>query len=99
MGTGLPCIGLGPKESHFLTPFQWATGCGAFQRRSPTGGAAKGIPLKAVTSPELLFTPDTIPASVLATINEVDWPVLSINEYKNHGALNIKNKRLSLVCF
>src|SRR5262245_36297961 len=32
-----------------LTPLQGTTGCGASQRRLPTGGAANGIPLKAAT--------------------------------------------------
>src|SRR5688572_19710348 len=42
-----------------LMPLQGITGCGARQRRSPTGGAANGIPLKAAT---LLSTvPRTVP--------------------------------------
>jgi hypothetical protein len=39
------CMHWGPKVSAFFTPLQAATGCGAFQRRSPTGGAANGMPL------------------------------------------------------
>src|SRR4051812_20475324 len=42
-GAGDACIGLGPNASHFFTPVQDASGCGAFHRNSPTGGAAKGI--------------------------------------------------------
>jgi hypothetical protein len=34
------------KVSAFLTPDQEVTGAGAFQRKSPTGGAANGMPLK-----------------------------------------------------
>src|SRR6478752_5269334 len=45
-GAGDACIGLGPKASHFFTPVQGVAGCGAFHLSSPTGGAAKGIPLK-----------------------------------------------------
>jgi len=42
-----------------LTPLQGMTGCGACQRRSPTGGAANGRPLKAATP--LSTTPRTLP--------------------------------------
>src|SRR5262245_19975067 len=35
-----------PKSVAARSPAQLATGCGAFQRRSPTGAAAKGTPLK-----------------------------------------------------
>src|SRR6185295_484057 len=66
-GTGSACMGLGPKLSHLRTPSQGFTGCGSFHLRSPTGGAAKGIPLNAYTSPEALITPDTRPASVFIT--------------------------------
>src|SRR6187431_2278181 len=38
------CTGLGPNVFVFNTSFQLSTGCGAFHRRSPTGGFAKGIP-------------------------------------------------------
>ena len=40
------CMQRGPNLSAGRTPGQLWTGCGAFQRRSPTGGAANGIPLK-----------------------------------------------------
>src|SRR6187455_806595 len=50
-GEELPCEFAGcmhafAKASAFLTPDQGWTGAGAFQRKSPTGGAANGIPLK-----------------------------------------------------
>src|SRR6187397_1819546 len=38
-----------PKASAARTPCQATTGCGAFQRSSPTGGAAKGMPLNTRT--------------------------------------------------
>src|ERR1043165_194594 len=47
-----------------LTPLQGMTGCGAFQRRSPTGGAANGIPLKAATP--LSTVPRTVPPVISA---------------------------------
>src|SRR5688572_9946232 len=47
------------KAEVCLTPLQGMTGCGACQRRSPTGGAAKGIPLKAATP--LSAMPRTVP--------------------------------------
>src|SRR5215218_3171629 len=50
-GAVLPCVFVAcmqafAKASAFLTPDQGLTGAGAFQRRSPTGGAANGMPLK-----------------------------------------------------
>src|ERR1700676_1725773 len=66
-GKGFACMGLGPKLSHLRTPIQGFTGCGSFHLRSPTGGAAKGIPLNANTSPLALITPDIWPASVFIT--------------------------------
>jgi hypothetical protein len=44
------------------SPLQGFTGCGGLQRNSPTGAAAKGIPLKMDTSPSV--TPRTIPEAV-----------------------------------
>ena len=40
------CIARGPNWSAGRTPCHGRTACGAHQRRSPTGGAANGIPLK-----------------------------------------------------
>src|SRR5215510_9521875 len=39
------CTHFGPNVSTFLTPAHATTGCGGFHRRSPTGGAANGMPL------------------------------------------------------
>src|SRR5579884_1658602 len=36
----------GPNLSALPTPVQLFTGCGSRQRKSPTGGAPNGIPLK-----------------------------------------------------
>src|SRR5688572_23821638 len=47
------------KAEACLTPLQGMTGRGACQRRSPTGGAANGIPLKAATP--LSTVPRTVP--------------------------------------
>ena len=38
------CMHRAPNWSALRTPFQFLTGCGGFQRRSPTGGAANGMP-------------------------------------------------------
>jgi hypothetical protein len=92
-------MGLGPKASHFFTPVQRFAGCGAFHRRLPTGGAANGIPLKAVISPELFLTPDTNPASVRANAREVIFPVLIMNEYKKKGTASNTIPNASLLCF
>ena len=56
-------MGLGPKSIAFLSPFQAVTGCGSRQRRSPMGGAAKGMPLKTLI-PEA-SVPTKIPSSTL----------------------------------
>src|SRR5213594_3438524 len=45
------------------TPLQGATDCGAFQRRSPTGGAANGMPLN--TRTPFALTPEIWPLSIL----------------------------------
>src|SRR5208337_2907223 len=51
------------------TPFQCAGGCGAFQRKSPTGGAAKGMPRNARVRPSLTSLPCMLPCAVL-TVSE-----------------------------
>src|SRR5215204_6254653 len=45
-------------------PSHGAAGCGSFQRRSPIGGAAYGMPLKIRTFPSALAAPRTAPAVV-----------------------------------
>src|SRR3954467_10374515 len=54
---------------HAFMPVHGLTACGAFQRSSPTGGAAKGMPLKICTDPSPLTVPEICPASVLTTSN------------------------------
>src|SRR5258705_9882835 len=61
-----PCIGRGPYSTALRTPVQGVTGCGAFQRSGPTGGAAYGMPLNTRTSALLPAAPDTKPPSVFA---------------------------------
>ena len=39
------CMHRGPNADVARTPVQFATGCGGFQRNSPVGGAANGMPL------------------------------------------------------
>src|SRR4249919_1045975 len=39
------CMQLGPYADACLMPVHGVTGCGAFQRDAPTGGAANGMPL------------------------------------------------------
>src|SRR6478735_4138685 len=70
-GAVLPCV-LGAcmqafaKASAFLVPDHDLTGAGAFQRRSPAGGAAKGMPLKIEMPPSA--TPLTSPPVTLAWV-------------------------------
>src|SRR3984957_19212184 len=56
---------MGPNSSPLRTPSQCATGWGARHRRSPIGGAAKGIPLKTRMSGFVPEMPETIPLSSL----------------------------------
>ena len=53
------CRQTGPKSFAILTPVQFAAGRGGRQRKSPTGGATNGMPLKLSTAP--LTTPSTSP--------------------------------------
>jgi hypothetical protein len=53
-GTGLGCMGLALNFEQSFMPFHFSAGCGAFQRKAPTGGAANGIPLKETIFPSLL---------------------------------------------
>jgi hypothetical protein len=41
------------------------TGCGGCQRKSPTGGAAKGTPLKILSEESALTVPSRMPLAVL----------------------------------
>src|ERR1700749_2954066 len=56
-----------PKLVASRTPCHLAAGCGGFQRRGPTGGAANGIPRKSRAWPSALILPWTLPLSVLTT--------------------------------
>ena len=60
------CMQALAKVSAFLTPDQALTGAGAFQRRSPTGGAAKGMPLK--TEMPSAVAPLTTPPVTVACV-------------------------------
>src|SRR6266545_2840661 len=52
-------------QSPLRTPVQGGTGCGAFHRSAPTGGAAKGTPLKRRTERSVPTVPSRIPPSTL----------------------------------
>src|SRR6185295_19108485 len=60
-----------PNASAARTPFQATTDCGAFHRRSPTGGAANGMPLNTRTPfavvPEI-WPPSTATVSGAANV-------------------------------
>ena len=58
------CMQPRAKVSATLTPFHALTGCGTFQRRSPTGGVANGIPLNEATPS--LTTPFNRPPVIFA---------------------------------
>ena len=61
----LGCCGHGLPSADSRTPSHGFTGCGAFHRNAPTGGAAYGIPSKTRASPTALLA--TSPASVRTT--------------------------------
>ena len=56
-----PCMQCGPNSVALRTPSHGCTGCGAFQRSSPTGGAAKGMPRKTRTALFSEVVPSTRP--------------------------------------
>src|SRR5258708_42771 len=59
------CMQAEPNLSAARTPDHGLVGCGDFQRRSPMGGAAKGIPLKMRTERSALVVPRRKPDSTL----------------------------------
>src|SRR6202000_642561 len=62
-----------PKLVAWRTPCHLAAGCGAFQRRGPTGGAAKGIPRKSRVWLSALIFPWTFPWSRLTANGLLAW--------------------------
>jgi hypothetical protein len=60
------CMGFAANSLTFKTPSQFFTGCGSFHLRSPTGGAAKGIPLKDLI-PLFSRIPSTKPLAVFTS--------------------------------
>src|SRR5580765_7219988 len=65
-----------------------AAGCGGFQRRSPTGGAANGMPRKAHDAP--LSTPCTSPLVVVTRQDAASGLPAGENETSAPGAAAIK---------
>ncbi len=59
-----PLHGAGPNLSVRRTPSHGLTGCGGCHRKSPTGGAAKGMPRNART-PSGPVVPSTTPIAVV----------------------------------
>src|ERR1700679_199451 len=66
LGSG-NCMQSWPYWVALRTPRQATTGCGGLQRRSPTGGAAYGIPLKE-TTPSFADPPKTPVSTVTVTV-------------------------------
>ena len=75
---------LAPNLSALRTPAQATTGWGARQRKSPTGGAAYGMPLKTVIGETLPGTPWTEPPLTLT------GPVICAVEICEQTAANRK---------
>src|SRR3954466_2485411 len=74
-GNGAPAVHGAPKAVALRTPSHFAAGCGARHRFSPSGGAAKGMPLNTRTAAcPAPVAPDRRPVSILTcsgTIAEV----------------------------
>ena len=64
-GPNRPCMQLAPYSAAWRTPVHRAAGWGGRHRRSPTGGAAKGMPLKETTPSST--TPCNSPPSTRTT--------------------------------
>jgi hypothetical protein len=56
---------VGLNSVAIFTPSHLTGGCAVFHRKSPTGGAAKGMPLNMYTLASVLDVPATDPESVL----------------------------------
>src|SRR3989442_1769376 len=84
------CMQRGPNPPAFRTPFQGLTGCGAFQRNSPMGGAAKGIPRKARTAGEAALTPSTIPLVVFTWSSANVAPANGISSNPANAAMRAR---------
>src|SRR5262245_6418987 len=69
------CMQLKANDDACFTPVHALTGCGAFQRSAPTGGAAKGMPL----NDEMPFatTPATFPPVTSASRIWADAPAVT----------------------
>src|SRR4249919_2080749 len=68
----------GANASAFFVPCQPSTGCGALHRRSPTGGAANGMPLNDTTpscSTPATFPPVTAAVVTCADVDKAITPV------------------------
>src|SRR5579872_2105980 len=60
-----PLAHVGLNSVAVFTPSHLAGGCASFQRKSPIGGAAKGMPLYMCTLASLLSAPPPAPDSAL----------------------------------
>jgi hypothetical protein len=83
-------MGLGPKAVQLSTPSHGLTGWGAFHLNSPTGGAAKGIPLK-TWMPEEVWDPLTAPSSVVIVFSCPFTRKEEIKKRKKHTHLAIES--------
>ena len=92
------CMQRAPNSVAFRTPSHDVGGCGGFHRRSPTGGAANGMPLKTRTLDEATVVPSTAPAFVFTgsavataavrriTTPDTDRRKPKVNEHGRHSS-------------
>src|SRR3954452_13378348 len=68
------CGAMGPKRVASRTPLHGCTGCGGRKRRSPTGGAAYGMPRKSRIP--TWTHPVTAPVVVSTVVIALSWSLL-----------------------
>src|SRR6185312_7484794 len=91
------CMQRGPKWSALRTPVQPLTGCGGFQRREPTGGAAYGMPLNS-SRPDLASRlPDNVPVSMRTVGTESAANTASTTSAKARPSKRTNPRRMNAV--
>src|SRR5437763_10175016 len=87
---GSACGGVGEKAWASRTPSQGCGGTGAANLRSPTGGAAKGIPLNVATA--CWYLPRTAPLLVLTTGSFTRLLAFFSSVYSPGGTMQVLNE-------
>ena len=96
------CRQRAPNSVAFRTPSHAVAGCGGFQRRSPTGGAAYGMPLNTrtfepatvvpSTSPVFVFTGAAVARVAVRRIMTADAGALGMREELDMGDILVRSR-------